>query len=101
MPSPAFVEEPSVPSNTIFWSWSCIPTAVLCDILMCSSNNVSNVEASSGENEPETVPTSGATILADICDAILTLPNGTNPDGCTAFFNSFKYVDSDSPILTS
>jgi hypothetical protein len=68
---------------------------------MCSSNNASNVEASSGENESATVPILGVTILADICDAILTLPNGTNPDGCTAFFNSFKYVDSDSPIATS
>ena len=50
IPSPAFVDEPSVPSNTILASWSPIPTAVLCDILMCSSNSVSNVEASSGEN---------------------------------------------------
>ena len=31
----------------------------------------------------------------------LTLPNGAKPDGWTAFFNSFKYVASDSPILTS
>ena len=104
--SPAFVAEPSVPSNTIFSSnWS-IPTAVLKLILTCSSNNVSNVGASSGENVvvspsyPAT-PAAVAVILAEICDAILTLPNGANPDGWTALFNSFKYVESDSPILTS
>ena len=84
--SPAFVAEPSVPSNTIFSSnWS-IPTAVLKLILTCSSNNVSNVEASSGENVvvspsyPAT-PAAVVVILAEICDAILTLPNGANPAG--------------------
>ena len=63
-----------------------MPTAVLKLILTCSSNNVSNVEASSGENVvvspsyPAT-PAAVAVILADICEAILTLPNGAKPDG--------------------
>ena len=46
-------------------------------------------------------PAAAVATLTEICDAILTLPNGANPVGCTARFNSFKYVDSDSPTLTS
>ena len=46
-------------------------------------------------------PAAAFTTPADTDDAIDTLPKGMNPVGCTAFFNSFKYVVSDSPTCIS
>ena len=57
------------------------------------SNIVSNVDASIGENvvvspvNPDT-PVPAFLNATDIVLAIETLPNGWNPAGCTAFFNS-------------
>ena len=46
-------------------------------------------------------PAAAFTTPADTDDAIDPLPKGKNPVGCTAFFNSFKYVVSDSPTCIS
>ena len=71
------------------------------------SNNVSRVEERIGENVssgnlPLYPDTPLAPLMAaDRAVAIVTLPNGANPAGWTAFFNSFMYVDNDAPTRTS
>ena len=60
------------------------------------SNNVSRVDDRIGENVssgnlPVYPDTPLAPLMAaDRAVAIVTLPNGANPAGCTAFFNSFR-----------
>ena len=40
-------------------------------------------------------PAAVVVTAADTAVAIDTLPNGKKPTGCTAFFNSLRYVKSD------